>query len=226
MTSSAAQHYRLGYRSDLEGLRAVAILLVVAAHTRLPHLAGGFVGVDVFFVLSGYLISGLLLQEYATNQRIDLVMFYARRLRRLLPGLLFMLLGCCVLGKLLLAPGQQTIQADAAASAALWLSNFHFAFGNTDYFSAGANSNLFLHTWSLGVEEQFYLAWPPLLMLTFCLKRRGIPTLVAMGCILAMSLLLSAFWMDKNPLLAFYMMPARAWQFALGAIVFAIFGSP
>jgi len=225
--------YSLGYRSDIEGLRAVAILLVVAAHTRLAHFAGGFVGVDVFFVLSGYLITGLLVQEIHTTGSLDLRLFYARRLRRLLPGLLLMLLGACVFGRLLLAPGQQTDQAGAAAGAALWLSNFEFAFGNMDYFGASADSNLFLHTWSLGVEEQFYLVWPLLLIVAAGawrgranVQRTVVAIIAAMVLVLVLSLALSAAWMRTQPLLAFYMMPARAWQFALGAMVFLLFGSP
>lgn len=232
VTPTKPPNYRLGYRSDIEGLRAVAILLVVAAHARMTQFAGGFVGVDVFFVLSGYLITGLLVQEIRSEGRLDLRLFYARRLRRLLPGLLLMLLGACVFGRLLLAPGQQLVQASTAASAALWLSNFVFAFANVDYFGPNADSNLFLHTWSLGVEEQFYLVWPLLLALVAGAWRGKIkvqrPTTIiaTMALVLVLSLALSATWMRTQPLLAFYMMPARAWQFALGAIVFLQFGSP
>lgn len=232
MTPPLPTSYRLGYRGDIEGLRAVAILLVVAAHAHLAHLAGGFVGVDAFFVLSGYLITGLLVQEIDSNGRLDFSMFYARRLRRLLPGLLLMLLGASVLGRLLLAPDQQMDQAGAAASAALWLSNFVFAFGNLDYFGASADTNLFLHTWSLGVEEQFYLVWPLLLVLAAGAwgvngnRRRPVRVVLVMSVVLALSLALSSFWLRQYPLFAFYMMPARAWQFALGAIVFLYFGSP
>lgn len=232
MTQPLPTDYRLGYRSDIEGLRAVAILLVVAAHARLSHLAGGFVGVDVFFVLSGYLITGLLIQEIHATGRLDLRLFYARRLRRLLPGLLLMLFGACVLGRMLLAPDQRMDQAGAAAGAALWLSNFVFAFGNMDYFGASADSNLFLHTWSLGVEEQFYLVWPLLLVFIAGARQgrghllRPTKAILAMSFVLVLSLALSALWMRHQPLLAFYMMPSRAWQFALGALVFLLFGSP
>lgn len=231
MTTASNLNHRLGYRSDIEGLRALAIVLVVATHARLAHLTGGFIGVDVFFVLSGYLITGLLVQEIQSTGHLDLRMFYARRLRRLLPGLLLMLLGTCALGRLLLAPGQQMDQAGAAAGAALWLSNFVFAFGNVDYFGAGADSNLFLHTWSLGVEEQFYLVWPLLLILIAgaWASKGSLHTRKAIGVmtlVLVASLALCTVWMRQDPLLAFYMMPARAWQFALGAIVFLLFGSP
>jgi len=215
-----AGEYQLGYRADIEGLRAVAILLVVAAHVRLPGLAGGFVGVDVFFVLSGYLITGLLLQQMhgGTFAFTD---FYARRLRRLLPGLLLMLLVTCVLGYLLTAPDQQAEQATAGGAASIWLSNFLFAFGKLDYFSPGGETNLFLHTWSLGVEEQFYLVWP--MLLAFAVDTRASDERrlrLVLYSVFAISLALCVAWTRTRPLLAFYMMPTRAWQFPLGALTF------
>src|ERR1700728_1796466 len=160
----SGNEYRLGYRSDIEGVRAVAILLVVAVHAGVPWLGGGFVGVDVFFVLSGFLITGLLVQEITDTGRLRFAEFYVRRLRRLLPALIVMLLIVRTLAALLLAPGEQGGQASAAAMAALWLSNVHFAFARLDYFAPGTETNLFLHTWSLGVEEQFYLILPALLV--------------------------------------------------------------
>ncbi|MEP6606894.1 MAG: acyltransferase, partial [Nitrosospira sp.] len=219
---------QLRYRSDMEGLRAVAILAVVAAHAGVPWLAGGFVGVDVFFVLSGYLITGLLVEEHRAQGRIDLSAFYARRFRRLLPALLVMLVVTCGLGRLLLSPGDQPAHAVAAAAAAVWLSNFHFAFSNLDYFSPGADTNLFLHTWSLGVEEQFYLIWPALLILTmgrWQTKCNEVGRLrVVMLLVLLTSLLACVLLTPHSPLVAFYLMPARAWQFALGALAFLWFG--
>jgi peptidoglycan/LPS O-acetylase OafA/YrhL len=149
--------YRLGYRGDIEGLRAIAILLVVGAHAGVPWLRGGFVGVDVFFVLSGFLITGLLVQEITRTGRLGFADFYIRRLRRLLPALMVMLIGTSLLASLLLAPIGQLSQASAGATAAVWMSNIHFALGRLDYFSPGTETNMYLHTWSLGVEEQFYL---------------------------------------------------------------------
>jgi len=224
--------YRLGYRADIEGLRAVAILLVVACHAKVPWLTGGFVGVDVFYVLSGYLITGLLVQEIHTTGTFRFANFYACRLRRLLPALLLMLAVACVLGRLLLAANGQGQQALAATSAALWLSNFHFAFANMDYFAPGAETNLFLHTWSLGVEEQFYLVWPLLVVLGLgaWAGTKRLPTTVRLkyvfGSVFALALALSIYWTWHAPRLAFYMMPSRAWQFALGALVFLIVGTP
>ena len=220
--------YRLGYRADLEGLRAVAILLVVAVHADAPWLRGGFVGVDVFFVLSGFLITGLLVQEVSGTGRLRFAEFYARRLRRLLPALLTMLLVVGVLASLLLAPTEQREQSSAAAMAALWLSNIHFAFAPQSYFAPGTETNLFLHTWSLGVEEQFYLVWPALLV--WLLGRdgeRGVARLkVGMFAVAAASFATCAWLSYKAPQLAFYMMPLRAWQFAAGALVWLYFKVP
>lgn len=226
-----ANEYRLGYRADLEGLRAVAILLVVAAHAGVPWLAGGFVGVDVFFVLSGFLITGLLLRELTKHGSIDFTEFYVRRLRRLLPGLLAMVLIVSVLAALLLAPGDQQKQATAGASAAFWLSNVHFAFAKLDYFSSGAEANLFLHTWSLGVEEQFYLLWPALLVWLWGRSAKGEAARLrrlkmGMGAILVASLVACLWLTHTAPRLAFYMMPLRAWQFAAGALAWLYFAAP
>lgn len=232
MEINGSGDYRLGYRGDVEGLRAVAILLVVACHAKVTWLAGGFVGVDVFYVLSGYLITGLLIQEIHTTGTLRFANFYARRARRLLPALLLMLAVACVLGRLLLAADGQYQQALAATSSALWLSNFHFAFANMDYFAPGAETNLFLHTWSLGVEEQFYLVWPLLVVLGMgaWVGAKQIPTALRLkyvfGGVFALALALSLYWTWHAPRLAFYMMPSRAWQFALGALVFLIVGTP
>jgi len=224
--------YRLGYRGDVEGLRAFAILLVVACHAKVTWLAGGFVGVDVFYVLSGYLITGLLVQEIHSTGTLRFANFYARRLRRLLPALVLMLAIVCVLGRLLLAADGQDQQALAATSAALWLSNFHFAFANMNYFAPGAETNLFLHTWSLGVEEQFYLVWPLLVVLGMgaWTSTKRLPTATRLkyvfGGVFVVALALSLYWTWNAPRLAFYMMPSRAWQFALGALVFLAVGTP
>lgn len=231
MINTQPSSYRLGYRSDIEGLRAVAILLVVAAHADIPWLAGGFVGVDVFFVLSGYLITGLLMQEIHTTADLRFAAFYARRLRRLMPALLFMLLCVSLMGWLLLIPMAQIDQAKAAGGAALWMSNFYFALSNLNYFSPDAKTNLFLHTWSLGVEEQFYLVWPLLMVLVAGVWKgaRRAPQLdrlkPAMSVLFVLSLSLCLWWSWQSPHLAFYMMPSRAWQFALGALVFIYFGT-
>ena len=220
--------YRLGYRGDIEGLRAIAILLVIGAHAGVPWLAGGFVGVDVFFVLSGFLITGLLVQEITHTGRLRFADFYIRRLRRLLPALIVMLGGAGLLAALLLAPSEQMPQATAGFSAAAWWSNIHFALGRLDYFSAGTETNIFLHTWSLGVEEQFYLVWPALvyLLLRNPSRQLGISRLrVCMLLVIVASLVTCVIATYREPQFAFYMMPLRAWQFATGALVWLHFNA-
>lgn len=218
----AKTDYRLGYRGDIEGLRALAILLVVCSHAGVPWLAGGFVGVDVFFVLSGFLITGLLLQEVDATGRIRFGDFYIRRLRRLLPAMLVMVAVVSVAANAVLAPGEQLEQARTAAAAIFWVSNIRFALAQLDYFSPGSETNLFLHTWSLGVEEQFYLLWPVLLWWALGCGRgqRHIThlkwTMVGVAVLSMAACLLMT--MRVQPV-AFYMMPMRAWQFATGALI-------
>ncbi len=206
-------HRGLQYRPDIEGLRAVAILLVVAAHAHVPGLAGGFIGVDVFFVLSGYLISSLLRQEMESTGRIDFMAFYARRLRRLGPALVTVVAVTCAMALAVLPPVELRGQLASAGTALAWVSNIYFTFAGHGYFDATSENNLFLHTWSLGVEEQFYLAWPLLMLLAF--KRQ---TLV-MCAILIASLIACIYVTSKNQNFAFYMTPTRAWQFAFGALM-------
>ncbi|PXV58212.1 Peptidoglycan/LPS O-acetylase OafA/YrhL, contains acyltransferase and SGNH-hydrolase domains [Dyella jiangningensis] len=219
--------YRLGYRGDIEGLRAVAILLVIAAHAGVPWLAGGFIGVDVFFVLSGFLITGLLLREMADTGQIDFACFYLRRLRRLMPALILMIVLISLSAYLLLGPEEQLPQANKASLAALWLSNVSFALTQTDYFAPSAENSLFLHTWSLGVEEQFYLVWPALLLWSLGRGHRELPLQrlksIMLG-IFAISLGVCVLATPRSPQFAFYMMPVRAWEFAGGALIWLFSG--
>ncbi|MET3652544.1 acyltransferase family protein [Dyella japonica] len=213
--------YQLGYRGDIEGLRALAIALVVGAHAGIPWLAGGFVGVDVFFVLSGFLITGLLLRELENTGSIAFGDFYLRRLRRLMPALILMIVVTSLVAAVVLAPGEQLQQPSAAAMAALWASNIYYALVQMDYFAPGTDSNLFLHTWSLGVEEQFYLVWP-LLLLALGRARDGKRTgqlRWVMVALVVSGLIASWLLTPRFPQWAFYMMPVRAWEFAAGALI-------
>ncbi|HRI55788.1 MAG TPA: acyltransferase family protein [Anaerolineae bacterium] len=215
------------FRPDIEGLRAVAILLVVSAHAGLPGLAGGFIGVDVFFVLSGYLITGLLVTEHAATGRIGMLAFYARRFRRLLPALAIMLVVTAWLAWQLMVPGRIPEQAVSGAAASWWLSNLHYAFAQLDYFQPDQASNLYLHTWSLGVEEQFYLVWPAMLSLLLGARAWGLPGLkAALFGLLLLSLLACLWFTQSSSMLAFYLTPLRAWQFAAGALVFLLAPGP
>lgn len=205
----------------IEGMRALAVALVLGAHAKLPLLTGGFVGVDIFFVISGYLITGLLVSELEETGQVNFAEFYARRLRRLLPLFLVVLITTALAAAFVLPRLQHPQQAAAGFWAALWLSNIHFALGDVDYFGPGADTNLYLHTWSLGVEEQFYVLWPALLALIWkkALRYPHRQTRVTMRIVLLISGCASIALSPSLPMWAFYLMPSRAWEFALGAIV-------
>ena len=147
----------------MDGIRAVAVALVLADHGGIPGLSGGFLGVDVFFVLSGFLITSLLLDEHRSTAQIRLADFWIRRARRLLPALLVMVLAVVAARELFSPESTVSLREDAVASF-LWMSNWAFVAQKTDYFSQGAPASPLQHTWSLGVEEQYYLLWPLLLM--------------------------------------------------------------
>jgi len=219
--------YSLTHRSDIQGLRAIAILLVVLGHAHVPGFAGGFVGVDVFFVLSGFLITGILVREYRQSGRIVYTAFLARRLRRLFPALVVMLVSVMLVAPVVLAGYEFAEQTASASFAATWTSNFFFTFSDKNYFSQFQAHDLFLHTWSLGVEEQFYVLWPALLLVLLELSRRKekpVPSfgwmLTGLGGLFVASLLVNLHWSVVHPIWSFYMVPSRIWQFAIGASIF------
>jgi peptidoglycan/LPS O-acetylase OafA/YrhL len=204
------------FRPDIEGLRALAILLVIACHCDASWCRGGFVGVDVFFVLSGYLITSLLSAELRSSSRLDLLAFYARRARRLLPACAVVLLATMLGAAMLYAPQQLESSGRAARAAALYVSNTFFDAAAADYFAPSVESNPFLHTWSLGVEEQFYLVWPWLLMAAANRRRRA---LWVLGTVTALSLACCVYATRHAPTFAFYELPARAWEFGAGGLL-------
>lgn len=150
---------------DLQGLRGVAVLLVVLYHAATPGLSGGYVGVDIFFVISGYLITGLLFQERQRTGTISFAQFYARRVRRLLPAASVTILVTLACSWFVYAPVEQRGIASSAFASTFYFSNIWFALASNNYFGGGSESNPLLHTWSLAVEEQFYIVWPALLFL-------------------------------------------------------------
>jgi peptidoglycan/LPS O-acetylase OafA/YrhL len=210
------------FRPDIEGLRAVAIVAVLLCHAGVPFLAGGYVGVDVFFVISGYLITRLLLGEIDRSGTISLRGFYARRAKRLLPLSAVLLATVGVLSMILLSPLRNTEVAGDIIASALYVANWHFAAQSVDYFAQGLEPSPVLHLWSLAIEEQFYLVWPGLMLATTWLwRRRGRsvrPVLwVVLALIFAGSLIYGVILTEDKPAFAYFDTFARAWELGLGA---------
>ena len=209
------------YRRDIDGLRALAIVLVVAFHAGLGIVPGGFVGVDVFFVVSGFLITGLLVDEVERTGALSLSGFYARRVRRLLPLSALVLVSVAVLSAVILPPLTHASVAADIRSAALWFSNWHFAAESTQYMADTQQSPV-LHYWSLSLEEQFYVVWPLLLLLVLrsvhrwgeMARRRTVTVLVV---VLVVSFLLSIVMTATSGPWAYFGLQTRAWELAVGA---------
>ena len=206
------------FRPDLEGFRGIAILLVLLCHARLPGAEAGFIGVDVFFVLSGFLITGLLVDESQRTGRIRLGAFYGRRARRILPAAVVVLGSTLLAAQLVLSPLDLPRVADDAFAASLSVANVRFALDATNYFAPDAASPV-LHFWSLGVEEQFYLLWPVLLLLAARTRRPRLAMTLLIAVLLVGSLLLSVVTTVTNGPWAYYLLPTRAWQLAAGGLL-------
>lgn len=210
-------------RADIQGLRALAVVAVVLYHARLPGFSGGFVGVDVFFVISGFLIVGLLLRELDASGGIDLVRFWSRRARRLLPNSALTLLAVLAASIVFLPAYRiQDISGDVLA-AVLFIVNFRFAERAVDYFRLDDPPSPILHFWSLSVEEQFYILLPLLFValgLLFAKARhRAVTSLLA--TLFVASFALSIFIGRENPPMAFFHTETRMWQLALGGLLAA-----
>lgn len=219
-----------GFRPDIEGLRAIAVLAVLGYHAGLPGLDAGFLGVDVFFVISGFLITGLLVREIRATGGVDLPAFYARRARRLLPASLLVLVLVAIAAAVLTPPIDRPLVAGDVAASSLYVSNLRFAHQMTDYLGGDRDASPVLHFWSLAVEEQFYLAWPPLLLLALAwtVRRRGAGngTAARLGAVLAgvgLASFAGMLWLaDASRPWAFFSPWTRAWEFAAGGAVFAL----
>lgn len=201
---------------EIQGLRALAVLLVIAFHAK--FLSGGFIGVDIFYVISGYLITGLLLRELGETGSISLSNFYSRRIRRLLPSTFVVLISTAIASFVVMPSSARSNLGRNIVAAALYVSNYVFAWWQNDYQNLGATPSPIIHFWSLAVEEQFYLVWPLLILLAARNGRRSRVFKVLTGVTLA-SFALSLFATSKYPIWSFYSLPTRAWELGLGALV-------
>lgn len=205
------------FRPDIQGLRALAVLAVVFYHSGVPVLTGGYVGVDVFFVISGFLITSHLLQQLTAHGRVSLSSFYAKRARRILPAS-FAVLGLSILAALIWYPPLLLREVWAGAVAtAFYVPNLLFAAQGTSYL-AETTPSLFQHYWSLGIEEQFYLAWPLILVLGFRWVKRPRSLFVFVGVLVVMSFVACVLLTFRQQPWAFFLLPTRAWELGVGGL--------
>lgn len=209
-----------GYRAEIQGLRAVAVLSVLLFHAGVWGFSGGFVGVDIFFVISGFLITRILVREYDQTGTVDLRAFWLRRARRLLPNALLTVSAVLVLGVAIVPTYRQPDLAHDAGMALVFLANVRFADAAVDYFRADDPPSPLLHFWSLSLEEQFYIALPILLVLLSFARLRGRRTVMTLlGVATVISFLWSIEILSENQPRAFFHPESRAWQLALGGLI-------
>ena len=213
---------KLTYRPEIDGLRAIAVGAVILYHAQITILGhqpfkGGFIGIDIFLVISGYLITSIILKELVTTGSFSFKHFYERRIRRILPALLFVMLVSLPFAWMYLLPSSFVDFSKSILYSLGFSSNFYFHYSGQEY---GAESGLlkpFLHTWSLSVEEQFYILFPIVLLITFKYFRKYLLHLLILGFIISIGL---ADWGSRNhPSFNFYMLPTKAWELLAGSIM-------
>ena len=218
-TPAAPAARKSGFRPDVQGLRAIAVLFVVLYHSGVSWLSGGFVGVDVFFVISGFLITTHLLESLERDGRISFGSFYAKRARRILPASLVVGILTVLAAWIWMPPLLMNEVAKGAVAAALYVPNMLFAVEGTNYL-AETSPSVFQHYWSLGVEEQFYLFWPAILAVGFWLCRRSERRLLVVSAVLvAVSFAACVALMSVSQPWVFFSLPTRAWELGAGALV-------
>ena len=213
---------KLIYRSEIDGLRTIAVLSVIIYHAQFTifghhFFKGGFVGVDIFFVISGYLISRILLSELFEKGRISFLKFYERRARRILPILFTVFIASFPFAYKYLLPNQFIEYAQSILSATFFSSNIFFYFTNTQYGAEDSLLQPFLHTWSLGVEEQFYILFPIVLLLAYKFAKNHLVTIIAV--LILISLQYADWQSAKNTQLNFFMLTSRLWELGIGSLL-------
>lgn len=219
--SSGTRGPRLPYLAGLDGVRAIAVLAVLLYHLDVAWLPGGFLGVEVFFVLSGYLITALLLAEWRQRERIDLVAFWLRRARRLLPAVVFLLIGTLALA-VVVAPEEVARTRSAALAAAAYVTNWYLVYKQESYFEAIGRPQLLQHLWSLAVEEQFYLLWPIVffgaMLVALKLRRRWVALAITLGGAVGSTALMWLLYDPSvDPSRVYYGTDTRAAELLFGA---------
>lgn len=205
----------LKYRSEIDGLRAIAVIAVIFFHAGYDFISGGYFGVDVFFVISGYLITSIILREIR-NDSFSFISFWKKRLRRIFPALLVMINFVLVFSIFFIfRPELYNISGDAISSVFSY-ANFHMFFKFKDYWGNAAENSYFLHTWSLSLEEQFYLIYPGLILLLYKFKRR---ILLYLTILFSISFMLFIWGVRYNPNQAFFLLPYRMWELCIGGII-------
>lgn len=205
----------MNYRPEIDGLRAVAVLAVIIFHAGVPYISGGFVGVDVFFVISGYLITSIIAMEL-DKKEFSIVRFYERRARRILPALFVVLAITSITASFIMLPFELKVYGESLLGVIFFVSNFTF-WQQSGYFAPAAELNPLLHTWSLAVEEQFYIIFPIVLAVLWRWRRHFvfiILLLTALG-----SLMLADMLSSRAPSANFYLLPTRVWELLVGALI-------
>jgi peptidoglycan/LPS O-acetylase OafA/YrhL len=226
-TDGHVGHYQMNYRPEVDGLRAVAVLAVIASHMK-GVLPGGFLGVDVFFVISGYVITTSLAKHPYDSAGDFFLGFYARRVKRILPALLVCVLGTAFVGSLFVDPETPAFASSMKTGlfSLFGFSNVFLYFESVDYFGSDAHLNIFTHTWSLGVEEQFYFVFPLLFWLTGIGRLGSKGRVASLAFLTVASLVLFTLQNQTDPSAAYYLVFSRFWELSLGCLVAIVLGGP
>jgi len=205
----------LNYREDIDGLRAIAVLIVVLFHLETPGFGGGYIGVDIFFVISGYLITPIIINQF-TKSNYNIIEFYIRRIRRIFPALIIINFSTIFIAGYIYLPREYIELSKSLISSGLFFSNVFF-WRQSGYFDNNAFMKPLLHTWSLSIEEQFYLFFPIFLLIIFKLKKNILYNVLILLFII--SFLLNIWGIYHFPSASYYLTPMRAWEILIGSIL-------